>query len=259
METAYYWTSVEARHKASLQNVGSCNRCFRWMRWTGRHPTSHSTLSQRWSITNSSATGVANKQTGNKYSTWALTYQELILHNISKSIVDNDILIFLNHKFERSLPTAWPGDKEIKRLVQKAAGLFIWAETAYRFVYGDRRFMLPIAKQRLHLILQDDRLVTKPEDELGKIYMTVLKNFANHDYDEEEKKKAYEMLRKTLGSIVLLFSPLSADSLASLINFFRRGPQTNARSSTFYSRSSRRASLPNPPPPPFISWLLSWL
>ena len=148
-------------------------------------------------------------------------YQELILHNISKSIVDNDIFTFLNHKFERPLSTGWPGEEDIKRLVQKAAGLFIWAETAYRFVYGDSRFILPIAKQRLHIILQSDRLVTKPEDELNKIYITVLKNFTNHDYDIEEKQKVYGMLRKILGSIVLLFSPLSIDSLASLINFSR--------------------------------------
>ena len=40
----------------------------------------------------------------------------------------------------------------------------------------------------------------------------------NHDYDEKEKEGVYRMLKKILGSIVLLFSPLSADSLASLIN-----------------------------------------
>ena len=100
-------------------------------------------------------------------------YQEFILHNISKTVVDNDIFIFLNHKFERSSLTGWPGEQTIKRLVQKSAGLFIWAATAYRFVYGDKRFILPIAKQRLHLILQNNSSIIKPEDELNKIYITV--------------------------------------------------------------------------------------
>ena len=95
-------------------------------------------------------------------------YQGYILQDISKSAVDDDIYIFFNHKFERTLPTDWPGERAIKHLVQKAAGLF-----------------------------------------------TVLKN---SNYNEQEKETFYKMLKEILGSIVLLFSPLSADSLASLIN-----------------------------------------
>ena len=145
-------------------------------------------------------------------------YQEFILHDISRSEVDDDIFIFLNHKFEHSILRGWPGEQAIKRLVQKAAGLFIWAATAYRFINGDKKFILPIAKRRLHLILQSNSSITKSEDELDKIYITVLKNSANHDYDEEEKESVYGILKKILSSIVLLFSPLSSDSLASLIN-----------------------------------------
>ena len=57
-------------------------------------------------------------------------YQEAILHDTPKSVVDDDIYIFLNHKFERTSPTDCPGEQAIKHLVQKAAGLFIWAATA---------------------------------------------------------------------------------------------------------------------------------
>ena len=145
-------------------------------------------------------------------------YKEFILHEISKSVVDSDIFIFLEQKIRQLSPTNWPGEQAIERLVQKAAGLFIWAATAYRYICGDKNFLLPIAKKRLHLILQDNGLITKPEDELDKIYTTVLQNFANHDYNEEEKEWMYGMLREILGSIVCLFSPLSADSLATLIN-----------------------------------------
>ena len=141
-------------------------------------------------------------------------YQESILHDISKSVVDNDILVFLNDKFERTLPTDWPGDQAIKHLVQKAAGLFIWAAIAYRFIHDGRQF----ADRRLGLILQGSASITKPEDELSKIYITVLKTSVGHGYDDEEKETLYELLRESLGSIVLLFSPLSIDSLASLIN-----------------------------------------
>ncbi len=144
-------------------------------------------------------------------------YQEFILHNISNSVVDHDIFIFFSNKFGRNVSKEWPEEQAIKHLVQKAAGLFIWAETAYRFIYEGRR-SIPIAKKRLHRILQSDGSITKPEDELNKIYTTVLQNAINPAYNEEEKEIVYEMLRKILGSIVLLFSSLSADSLATLLN-----------------------------------------
>ncbi len=53
-------------------------------------------------------------------------YQEFILHEISKSVVDSDIFIFLNQKFERPSLTSWPGEQAIERLVQKAAGFFFF-------------------------------------------------------------------------------------------------------------------------------------
>ena len=143
-------------------------------------------------------------------------YQEFILHDISRSIVDNDIFVFLKHNFQRIF-TNWPEKQAIERLVQKSSGLFIWAATAYRFIYDGSRF----AERRLSLLLQGDAHLTKPEDELNKIYMTVLKNSIGHDYDEQEKEISYKMLRDILGSIVLLFSPLSADSLVRMINYSR--------------------------------------
>ena len=142
-------------------------------------------------------------------------YQESILHNISKPAVDHDIYVFLNSKFKRTLPTDWPGEQAIQHLIQKAAGLFIWAATAYRFIHKGG----PFHEQRLHLLLQGDANTTEPEDELNIIYITVLKNSVRPNFNEQEKKSFYTMLKGILGSIVLLFSPLSADSLASLINF----------------------------------------
>ena len=142
-------------------------------------------------------------------------YQESILHDISKSMVDNDIYNFLNHKFERTLPNDWPGEQATRHLVQRAAGMFIWAATAYRFLYEGR----PFHEQRLYLILQGNSNTTEPEAELNKIYITVLKNSLRPNYSEQEKIDFYKKLKGILGSIVLLFSPLSAESLASLINF----------------------------------------
>jgi hypothetical protein len=68
-----------------------------------------------------------------------------VLHNISPAIVDHDISIFLEYnlkviKQERALDAGWPSEEVIKRLVQSASGLFIWAATACRFIRKGKRF-----------------------------------------------------------------------------------------------------------------------
>jgi NACHT domain len=146
-------------------------------------------------------------------------HQDFIFHDISQSIVDHDIYIFLEHNLKtmaqkRTLGPDWPGEQAIRHLIRKAAGLFIWAATACRFIYEGRRF----TAKRLSLILQGDASVTEPEDALNKIYITLLKNSVGHGYNNQEKDDLYEILREILGSIVILFSPLSADSLISLLH-----------------------------------------
>lgn len=144
-------------------------------------------------------------------------YQVFILHDISNFVVDHDIFIFFSHKFWHTFPKDWPEEQVIKRFVQKAASLFIWAATVYRFIYEGRK-SISIAKKRLYHILESDGSITKPEDELNKICITVLQNAIDPAYNEEEKEAVYGMLRKILGSIVILFSLLSADFLATLIS-----------------------------------------
>ena len=146
-------------------------------------------------------------------------HQDFVLHDISRSIVDHDISLFLEHNLsiirqKRTLVTDWPGEQAIRDLVRKAAGLFIWAATVCRFIDEGRR----LAARRLSLILQGDASITKPEEELNKIYVTVLKNSIGHEFDEQEKEDLYKLLRETLGAIAVLFSPLSTTSLAELLH-----------------------------------------
>jgi hypothetical protein len=54
----------------------------------------------------------------------------LILQDISKFIVEQDISLFLKYH----LATISPDDEAVAQLVRKAAGLFIWAATACRFI-----------------------------------------------------------------------------------------------------------------------------
>jgi hypothetical protein len=146
-------------------------------------------------------------------------HQDFILHNILPSIVDHDICVFFEHNLkligeERCLGASWPGEEVVRSLIQIAGGLFIWAATACRFVQEGKRF----ATRRLDTILQGSgSALTAPEKRLDEIYTTVLEQSVAPEYTDEEKEEAYRMLRTTLGSIIILLSPLSVSSLSRLL------------------------------------------
>jgi hypothetical protein len=147
-----------------------------------------------------------------------------VLHNISPSIVDHDISIFLENNLrtigqEHSLGAGWPGGETIRCMVQNAGGLFIWAATACRFISEGKRF----AVKRLNAIINGSSgAVTAPEKRLNETYVTVLKNSIYSDYTDEERDDQYRMLRYVLGSIVVWFSPLSAGSLGRLLHITKQ-------------------------------------
>ncbi|PQE16118.1 WD40 YVTN repeat-like-containing domain protein [Rutstroemia sp. NJR-2017a BBW] len=145
---------------------------------------------------------------------------DFILHNILPPIIDHDIYVFLKNnlstiKQEGTLGDRWPGEQILKKLVQNASGLFIWAATACRFIYEGKKF----ARRRLDTILKgSSSTIIPPEKHLDEIYITVLKNSISSNYDDEEKEELYKILKYILGSIVVLLSPLSIFSLSSLLN-----------------------------------------
>jgi hypothetical protein len=160
------------------------------------------------------------------------------LHNISPSVVDHDIRLFLEYYFriiakECYQADDWPGVETIRLLVQSACGLFIWAVTACRFIQEGGQFVA----DRLRAVLKDssspdsssrkdnlssedsctdERFEILPKQRLDSIYLTVLKSPVRR-YRKQERKRWYMLIRETLGAIVLLQSPLSASSLAQLL------------------------------------------
>jgi NACHT domain len=146
-------------------------------------------------------------------------HQDFVLHNIAPSIVDHDISIFLEYHLklvgqEHLLDACWPDEEIIRRLVQTAGGLFIWAATACRFIQEGRRF----AARRVDTILRGSGSApTAPEKHLDEIYTTVLKQSVAVEYTDEEKEEVYNALRKALGSIAILLSPLPASLLSKLL------------------------------------------
>lgn len=147
-------------------------------------------------------------------------YKDFILHTISSETIDHDLSVFFKHNIELIrkkyfLDVSWPGEEMMKRLIQLASGLFIWAATTCRFIYEGKSF----APKRLGMILQGSSSApTAPEKHLDSIYTTVLRQSIDPNFMEEEKEEAYHLLRNTLGTIVILYLQLSKLSLSRLLN-----------------------------------------
>ncbi|KAF2812823.1 uncharacterized protein BDZ99DRAFT_555664, partial [Mytilinidion resinicola] len=142
------------------------------------------------------------------------TYEDLILHEVSKDTIEHDIRVYLEDeltriKEERSLPLEWPGERRIHTLVNMAFPLFIFAATVCRFV-GE---LSGNPRRRLEDILAYE---TEDVSKLGITYLPILESlFATQD--RKEKMKLSREFQEIVGSIVVLESPLSINSLAPLL------------------------------------------
>jgi len=141
----------------------------------------------------------------------------LRLHDIKPDLVDNDIKLFLKigltevvkNRSGCNITEDWPSPQDIGALCKKAAGLFIYASTIIKFVASQ----LHPPNERLALILslpQD----TSHEGRLGVdlLYTQVLEQ-AFHDVDQD----FCSHLRSVVGAIVLIFHPLSIETLSDLL------------------------------------------
>ncbi|KAF2738129.1 hypothetical protein EJ04DRAFT_429802 [Polyplosphaeria fusca] len=142
------------------------------------------------------------------------TFEDLILHEVSKATIERDIRVYFECELtrireERSLPLDWPGENCILTLVDMAAPLFIFAATVCRFigeVSGNPR-------RRLEDILKYE---TEDVSKLGMTYLPILKSLFTTQ-DRKEKTKLSREFQEIVGSIVVLESPLSMNSLARLL------------------------------------------
>ncbi|OCK81525.1 WD40 repeat-like protein [Lepidopterella palustris CBS 459.81] len=137
-------------------------------------------------------------------------YRDLVLHKVPRKSVDHDISIYIR----RELRHIRLSEPIISLLIKKAGGLFIWAATACRFIKDGER----VTAERISLILEDSPRGKNPEKELDKIYSRILSNSVSGDYDREEKDKLFKLFRAIVGAIVVLFDPLPAVMLSTLLN-----------------------------------------
>ena len=150
----------------------------------------------------------------------SILYQDLALHNVPRPVVDGDIEIFLRHELENiqhdfRLSASWPEDAKVSVLVEKAAGLFIFAATACRYIDES-----PCAdpQERIEQICNSVARNELMTEELDQMYTIVLQNSIKGRYTKEERQRIAFRFRYVVGSIVLLFSPLPILELYRLLH-----------------------------------------
>jgi hypothetical protein len=85
--------------------------------------------------------------------------------------------------------------------------------TACRFIREGRS-----PEERLCLLLEGSGAPAALEEHLDRIDTTVIRSSVQPGYTAQEKQRFYEMLRQILGSIAVLSSPLSVQSLSGLLH-----------------------------------------
>ncbi|KAG8936544.1 hypothetical protein FRC00_008478 [Tulasnella sp. 408] len=148
--------------------------------------------------------------------------QPYILHDIEKSVVKDDIELFLRQRLnqiaeDHDVRTPWPSEAVLKKLVDRAGILFIYASTVVKFVQDCGPWG---PETSLGLLLEDDASKGASEyHDIDVLYVQVLRNAlsANKKYYKSEDKMR-EAFSTVLGAIVLLRDPLSSASLERLLS-----------------------------------------
>src|SRR5271156_1481417 len=180
-----------------------------------------------------------------------IRHRDIILNDIPRAIVDRDILTFFEEKLRvlrswwDTLPSDWPGREIINLLVSRAHGLFIYASTVCRFLEQNGKQWPP--EDLLHLVVpqngtghsslwkSSETVMTheSPTKDLDMIYTQILEHSLRDIRNEEDKQQIAGIFRHAVGTIVILFTPLSTAAIASLLDLkehFVRARVQNLRS-----------------------------
>ena len=144
----------------------------------------------------------------------------LRLHNVERSSVDGDIMLFFKTRLSAVAETQsdhcstedWPNPFDIDLLCKKAAGLFIYASTVVKFVASSHH----TPTERLALIISLPQSTThEGKSGVDQLYAQVLEQaFCDVDSDEQE---LYSCFRSVVGMAFLVFNPLPKMALSTLL------------------------------------------
>ena len=144
----------------------------------------------------------------------------LRLHEVKPEVVDGDIRLFFQtrlstlakNRSDCNLTEDWPPPSDIEILCKKAAGFFIYASTAVKFVASE----INPPSERLALITSLPRDTAREgKSGVDQLYTKVLEQgFYDIHVDENQQ---YSRFRHVVGTVLLIFNPLSIMGLSELL------------------------------------------
>jgi hypothetical protein len=146
------------------------------------------------------------------------------LHTVDRSSVDSDIALYLrtqlsgigNSRNYWDDSDSWPKDDDIAALVQKCSGLFILAATVTKLIRNSYRG----PKQELKVITSEaDLTIREGESGIDQMYRQVLLG----SFERKRDAEFFNLLRLVVGSIVLVFNPLSCADLSKILGITKEG------------------------------------
>jgi len=151
-------------------------------------------------------------------------YQDFLLHNIPSPTVNQDISIFFRRKLSSvksetglsTTSTPWPGELIIQRLVEKAAGLFIYAATICQFIQDDNY----TPEDQLSAILEEDHDTPSPSPtkHLDDMYTKLLQHSVVGKQTVSKDDHLAVRFREIVGSIIIMFKAIATKELAKLLH-----------------------------------------
>ena len=146
----------------------------------------------------------------------------LRLHDVERSSVDHDIKLFLRAQLtdiatSRSdcrFTEGWPRSSDIDALCRKAAGLFIYASTAVKFVAF--RYQTP-TEQLERIISLPQNTAYEGRARMDLLYVQIIEQAAADSGTVQDDGEFYSRFKTVVGAILLVYNPLSAKALSDLL------------------------------------------
>lgn len=145
-------------------------------------------------------------------------HDDVRLEVAQEGSIANDIKVFFENQFSEirdasslqidELPPQWPGDENIDLLVKKAVPLFIFAFTLCRYIAAN-------PERNLNYMLREK--TDKSLSGLKDTYLPILDSIVVSEGDGSAEDRILDF-KRVAGTIVLLYDPLAASALASLLN-----------------------------------------
>jgi len=141
----------------------------------------------------------------------------LKLHEVKPEIVDSDIKLFFQTQLTNLTENRsdcdstgdWPSSSDIEVLCKKAAGFFIYASTVVKFVASENN-PPPL---RLALITSlPQSTAEEGKSGVDQLYIKVLEQAFHNSQD-------YSCFQAVVGTVVLIFNPLSIKGLSELLRY----------------------------------------